>query len=265
MKTLVKALGKKSVKDAEKEADIAEFLDIRRDSIQKVKQKKGDNRPQYNGEDWQPKLDGIRDSIPVTRHRFSVLNMNLLEPLLCMLQNWGLPSVIMRSVSVNLDSDGAGARAPVVYHCEYLPDEPDFPLCKGAYLAPSLEFFYTPEQLYRSWVGVPGLKKLDVETYGFYSVGDIISIPGNNGKLHPDDSLSRFLVLGVIAHAQIFPAPKPGVFSKPTPNPDRVMLIVKRLIGELPELNASTFLHTKIELLEWQLEHAASLIWHCEM
>ena len=265
MKILLKALGKKSVKDAEKEADIAEFLDIRRDSIQKVKQKKGDNRPQYNGEDWQPKLDGIRDSIPVTRHRFSVLNMNLLEPLPCMLKNWGLPSVIMRSVSVNLDSDGAGARAPVVYHCEYLPDEPEFPLCQGAYLAPSLEFFYTPEQLYRSWVGVPGLKKADVETYGFYSVGDIISIPGNNGKLHPDDSLNRFLVLGVIAHAQIVPAKKPGEPSKSIPNPDRVMLIVKRLIGELPELNASTFLHTKIELLEWQLEHAASLIWHCEM
>ena len=265
MKALLKALGKKSVKDAEKEAHIAEFLDIRKDAIQELKQKKGGNPPPYKGEDWQPKLDGIRDSIPVTRHRFSVLDMNLLEPLPCMLQNWGLPSVIMRSVSVNLDSDGAGARAPVVYHCEYLPDEPEFPLCQGAYLAPSLEFFYTPEQLYRSWVGFPGLKKADVETYGFYSVGDIISIPGNNGKLHPDDSLNRFLVLGVIAHAKVVPGEKPGEVSQSIPNPDRVMLILKRLIGELPELNASTFLHTKIELLEWQLEHAASLIWHCEM
>ena len=83
----------------------------------------GDNPPEYKGEDWQPKLDGIHESIPVTRHPFSVLNVNLLSPFTCGVKDWGLPLVIMRSVSVNLVSDDAGARAPVVYHCEYLPDE----------------------------------------------------------------------------------------------------------------------------------------------
>ena len=103
------------------------------------------------------------------------------------------------------------------------------------------------------------MSKEDIETYGFYSVGDIISIPGNDGKLHADDSLNRFLVLGVIAHAQIVVA---GSLRR---NPDRVLLIVKRLIGELPQLKADTFFSTKIEVLEWQLEYAPTLIWHCEI
>ncbi len=155
----------------------------------------------------------------------------------------------MRKLSVNLDDDCDGARSPVRYQCEYLTDEDDFRRCKGAYFAPSMEFFYIAEQLYRSWHGIPDLKKEKVETFGFYSVGDIISIPVNDGKLHADDSLNRFLVLGVIAHAQIVPAPPAGTIWKPRPNPDRVMLIVKRLIGELPQLNANTFFNTKIEIL----------------
>ena len=127
-----------------------------------------------------------------------------------------------------------------------------------------MEFFYTAEQLYRSWVGTD-LSKEDIETYSFYSVGDIISIPGNDGKLHADDSLNRFLVLGIIAHAQILPKPAPNTIQKPKPNPDSVKLFLKRLVGDLPALEASTYINTKIEVFDWQLEHAASLIWHCEM
>jgi hypothetical protein len=230
-----------------------------------VKQKTTNAYPtEYNGEDWQPKLEGIQESVAVRRHLFSVSKVHLLPPFTTGLQNWSTPSVIMRSVSVNWGNDGNGASAPVRYHCEYCPDHPDFNACAGAYLAPSMEFFYTAEQLYRSWVGT-NLSKEDIETYGFYSVGDIISIPGNDGKLHADDSLNRFLVLGIIAHAQILPKPAPNTIQKPKPNPDSVKLFLKRLVGDLPALEDSTYFNTKVEVFDWQLEHAASLIWHCEM
>ena len=206
-KNLAQALGKKSLKEAEKEAHIGDFFTIRTNAIAVVKQKTTNAYPtEYNGEDWQPKLEGIQESIAVRRHLFSVYKVNLLPPFTTGLQNWSTPSVIMRSVSVNLGNDGNGASAPVRHHCEYCPDHPDFNACAGAYLAPSMEFFYTAEQLYRNWHGIPGMKKEDVETFGFYSVGDIISIPGNDGRLHTDDFLNRFLVLGVIAHAQIVPS-----------------------------------------------------------
>jgi hypothetical protein len=252
--TLNRALGRKAAKEAAKEAHIAEFAILRYNVIEEVKQLKGVTHPPYNGQDWGAKLEGICESRAVTRHLFSVHKVPLMPPFTNSLKDWVNPATIMRSVSVNLSDDEEGSGPPVHYQCEYLPDKDDFRLCMGAYLAPSMEFFFTAEQLYRNWHGIPGMKKEDVETFGFYSVGDIISIPGNDGRLHTDDFLNRFLVMGVIAHAQIVSS------GSSRRNPDRVLLIVKRLIGELPQLKADTFFLTKIEVFEWQLEYAPTLI-----
>ncbi len=141
-KSLHQALGRKGAKEAAKEAHIAEFAILRYNVIEEVKQLKGLVHPPYNGQDWGPKLEGIQESIAVTRHQFSVHKIPLMQPFTNGLKDWVNPATIMRSVSVILNEDDEGSGPPLHYQCEYLPDEDDFRFCKGAYLAPSMEFFY---------------------------------------------------------------------------------------------------------------------------
>ena len=164
---------------------------------------------------------------------------------------------------------GAGAGAHPFHGCEFLPDLPDFSLCKGWYLAPSMEFFFDGNHMHRVFKANKGeCTAEEVEAFGFYSVGDLLSIPGNNGKVHADDSLNCFVVLGVICHAQILPAKDSKGNEEDNPeggNPSRVLLVLKRLLGALPEQRISLFVDEKIEILEWTMDHASTLLWHCVM
>ena len=247
----------------DKNALILRLQELSADAITRIKSQ----HPSYVGHDFQQKLDSIPNSVPVTRHMFQVLGFDGHEMYTTGLRNWLTPTVILRCVTVDLSggSGSSSANGAALFHGgEHLPDAKDFKLCKGWYLGPSMEYFFDATSMYRV-LKANKCTAEEVEPFGFYSVGDLISIPGNNGKAHADDSLNCFLVLGVLCHAQVLPSVDSDLPQPVGGNPNRVLLVLKRLIGELPEPHPSLFADEQIEILEWTIDHASTLLWHCEL